>query len=222
MESSSEFVRHMECQTCGSSDGNSLYTDGHTFCFVCNTYGHVDGEPEHPPTMSSALRLQGVPNDFQAKPFGKVCQQYKIYRDGSVLRFYYHSTEGELLGCKVKTKSKNFTYEGITDGTFFGQHLFPTSGKRVVITEGELDAASCQEAMLGGRWCRFQAVPQALRSRSRRTSSGYKTTKRLSCSSTTMRRGVRRRRRRYASYHLARSRSLASKRIKMRQMLSRE
>ena len=31
--------------------------------------------------------------------------------------------------------------------TLFGQHLFPTSGKRIVITEGELDAASCYEAM---------------------------------------------------------------------------
>ena len=49
------------------------------------------------------------------------------------------------------TKSKLFTYEGETDGAFFGQHLFPSSGRRVVITEGELDAASCQEAMpLGG------------------------------------------------------------------------
>ena len=150
MESSSEFVRHMECQNCGSSDGNSLYTDGHTFCFVCNTYGHVDGEPEHSPTMSTALRLQGSAQRLSKRNLSeKVCQQYKIYRDGSVLRFYYHSTDGELLGCKVKTKSKNFTYEGITDGTFFGQHLFPTSGKRVVITEGELDAASCQEAMPG-------------------------------------------------------------------------
>jgi twinkle protein len=56
---------------------------------------------------------------------------------------------GGLLGAKIKTKDKQFKYEGETDGCFFGQHLFPTSGKRVVITEGELDAASCWEAMKG-------------------------------------------------------------------------
>ena len=33
--------------------------------------------------------------------------------------------------------------------TLFGQHLFPSTGKRIVVTEGELDAASCYEAMPG-------------------------------------------------------------------------
>ena len=79
----------------------------------------------------------------------KVCQQYKIYRDGDVLRFHYFDDAGVLSGCKVRTKGKIFTYEGETPGTLFGQHLFPATGKRVVITEGELDAASCQEAMPG-------------------------------------------------------------------------
>jgi twinkle protein len=79
----------------------------------------------------------------------KVCQQYKIYRDGDVLRFNYFDDAGVLSGCKVRTKGKIFTYEGETPGTLFGQHLFPATGKRVVITEGELDAASCQEAMPG-------------------------------------------------------------------------
>jgi len=79
----------------------------------------------------------------------KVCQQYRIHKDGSVLRFHYFSESGVLEGCKVKTKDKVFTYEGNVPGTLFGQHLFPATGKRVVITEGELDAASCQEAMPG-------------------------------------------------------------------------
>jgi twinkle protein len=65
------------------------------------------------------------------------------------LRFYYFSESGVLEGCKSKTKDKLFTYEGNVPGTLFGQHLFPATGKRVVITEGELDAASCQEAMPG-------------------------------------------------------------------------
>ena len=79
----------------------------------------------------------------------KVCQQYKIYKDGDVLRFHYFDEAGVLLGAKIKTKNKIFTYEGTAPTCLFGQHLFPATGKRVVITEGELDAASCQEAMSG-------------------------------------------------------------------------
>ena len=77
----------------------------------------------------------------------KVCQQYKIYKDGDVLRFHYFDESGVLQGAKIKTKNKIFTYEGTAPSCLFGQHLFPANGKRVVITEGELDAASCSEAM---------------------------------------------------------------------------
>ena len=34
----SEFLYHAPCNRCGSSDGNSVYSDGHTYCFVCNHY----------------------------------------------------------------------------------------------------------------------------------------------------------------------------------------
>jgi twinkle protein len=98
----------------------------------------------------SNVHLKGSAERLQKRGISeKVCQQYKIYRDGEVLRFHYFDSSGVLKGCKVKTKSKVFTYEGDVPGTLFGQHLFPATGKRVVITEGELDAASCSEAMPG-------------------------------------------------------------------------
>jgi len=100
--------------------------------------------------MSTNVQLRGSAERLQKRNISeKVCQQYRIYKDGDVLRFYYFVDAGVAKGCKVKTKSKIFTYEGETPGTLFGQHLFPATGKRVVITEGELDAASCQEAMPG-------------------------------------------------------------------------
>ena len=147
--SESEFVRHLPCDTCGSSDANSLYTDGHTFCFACNTYGHTE-EVVHTHKMSTNVQLRGSAERLQKRRISeKVCQKYRIHKDGDVLRFYYFSESGVLEGCKIKTKDKVFTYEGTVPGTLFGQHLFPANGKRVVITEGELDAASCQEAMPG-------------------------------------------------------------------------
>ena len=100
--------------------------------------------------MSNRVSLKGQAERLPKRNLSeKVCQQYKIYRDGDVLRFHYFNDAGVLSGCKVKTKNKIFTYEGETPGTLFGQHLFPATGKRVVITEGELDAASCQEVMSG-------------------------------------------------------------------------
>ena len=148
--SESEFVRHLPCENCGSSDANSLYTDGHTFCFSCNHYTSSAEDVHTHRTMSANVSLKGEAQRLVKRGISeKVCQQYKIYTDGDVLRFHYFDGSGILKGCKVKTKSKVFTYEGETPGTLFGQHLFPTSGKRVVITEGELDAASCSEAMPG-------------------------------------------------------------------------
>jgi len=100
--------------------------------------------------MSTNVSLSGSAQRLNKRGISeKVCQQYKIYTDGDVLRFHYFDDAGILCGCKVKTKNKIFRYEGETAGTLFGQHLFPATGKRVVITEGELDAASCQEAMPG-------------------------------------------------------------------------
>ena len=62
---------------------------------------------------------------------------------------YYHDSQGRVIGAKTRTKNKIFSYEGETDGAFFGQHL--TTLKRrdniVIITEGELDAASVAEAL---------------------------------------------------------------------------
>ena len=148
-ESNSEFVRHLPCEVCGSSDANSLYTDGHTFCYSCNTYSSGK-QQRHTHKSMSNVQLQGSAERLQKRGISeKTCQFYKIYTDGDVLRFHYFDGSGILRGCKVKTKSKVFTYEGDVPGTLFGQHLFPTSGKRVVITEGELDAASCYEAMPG-------------------------------------------------------------------------
>ena len=43
IQKDSEFIRHVPCKACGSSDGNSVFSDGHEFCFVCNAYIHGNG-----------------------------------------------------------------------------------------------------------------------------------------------------------------------------------
>ena len=143
----SEFLRHEPCPTCGSSDANSVYTDGHSYCFSCQTY--IPGEGDlHTHQMQTNVNFKGSAQRLQKRRISEaVCQFFKIYRDEAYLRFPYFDSSGRLKGFKVKTKSKDFKYEGETTNTLFGQHLFPNKGKRIVITEGELDAASCYQAM---------------------------------------------------------------------------
>ena len=143
----SEFLRHEPCPNCGSSDANSVYTDGHSYCFSCQTYLPGEGDL-HTHQMQTNVNFKGSAQRLQKRRISEaVCQFFKIYRDEAYLRFPYFDGSGRLKGFKVKTKNKDFKYEGETTDTLFGQHLFPNSGKRIVITEGELDAASCYQAM---------------------------------------------------------------------------
>ena len=146
----SEFVAHEPCENCGSSDANSVYTDGHKFCFSCHHYTPAEGInllSQSPRTMTNAT-FKGEPERLHKRGISEAtCKKYRINRDGNTLRFAYFTSDGVLAGFKVKNKQKVFTYEGESTDTLFGQHLFPTTGKRVVVTEGELDAASCYEAM---------------------------------------------------------------------------
>ena len=146
----SEFVRHTACENCGSSDAKSEYSDGHTYCFVCHTRTPGNGENTHTHQMSNNVQLKGSAVRLQRRGISEQTnQKYKIFRDGELLRFYYFTSDGILQGAKVKTKQKDFYYEGNSTDTLFGQHLFPSSGKRIIVYEGELDAASGYEAMTG-------------------------------------------------------------------------
>mgnify|MGYP001275913605 CR=1 FL=1 len=147
----SEFVAHEPCNNCGSSDANSVYSDGHKFCFVCQTYTPAEGDtPTHRMNTNERVQFLGSAEQLHKRRISeKTNTFYRIYRYGNTLRFPYFDEHGQVVGFKVKTKSKDFHYEGRSTDTLFGQHLFPTSGKRIVITEGELDAASCYEVMSG-------------------------------------------------------------------------
>ena len=145
----SEFERHIACDECGSSDGNSLYTDGHSFCFVCHTWKSGDNT-NHTTTTTYVQRMEqrGFPQRLSRRGISeRICEEYGITVDGDVLCFHYRDSDNRIIGIKTKSKDKQFRYDGETDGRFFGQNLFRNNGgKRIVICEGELDAATCREA----------------------------------------------------------------------------
>ena len=92
------------------------------------------------------MSYQGSAQRLQKRNLSeKTCERFKIYRDEGLLRFYYHNSDGQPIGAKIRTTNKIFSYDGESDGSFFGQHLWKGHGKQIIITEGELDAATYAE-----------------------------------------------------------------------------
>lgn len=154
----SEFLHHCPCPNCGSSDAGAIYSDGHFFCHRCHHYVSSDVGPisTHPPKMKTSSIL-GEPEHLQKRRLtAETCKLYKIHTNGNTLRFHYLDDKHQHVGTKVRHPGKEFSVEG-GPLCLFGMNLFPSKGKRIVITEGEIDAASCHQAMPG--WA-MVSIPQ--------------------------------------------------------------
>jgi twinkle protein len=142
----SEFVRHIPCPSCGSSDANSLYTDGHEHCFTCNRHTGADGDTQQ--ASAPAIDLPGEVLALKSRGLtAETCRKFGVRLDTARKRIIlpYHSDTGQLVAYKSKYQDKTHPVTGDLPGTLFGQHLFG-GGKSIVITEGELDALAVWQA----------------------------------------------------------------------------
>ncbi len=193
--SDSEFIRHIPCPECGSSDANSIYTDGHEFCHKCNYYKPADGTAtNHTHHRVQNVRLQGSAGRLHSRGITeKTCELFKTYRDGELLRHYYFDGAGSPVGAKVRTPKKDFRCEGEVK-TLFGmqnyRHKTSNKTQKLVITEGEMDAMSVWEAQ--PHWDVSPYLMELPRPRKlfKTTTNGSSTTTRLSSSSITMKRAT--------------------------------
>lgn len=153
---SSEFLHHEGCNNCGSSDAGARYSDGHFYCHRCGFYEPGEGEPisTNRSMKHAQVQLQGEAVRLQKRNIRReTCQRYGCLKDGELLRFYYKDRSGTtLVGAKVKTLDKEFSWEGSNkDKLLYGQWLWANGGstdkfeKKVIITEGEIDAMSVHE-----------------------------------------------------------------------------
>ena len=157
-ESESNFIHHAPCPNCGSSDANGVYDDGHQFCFSCNTY------------TPSGAGQQPVPG-VQKKSDGLISGQYmdltkrKIKEDtcrkfgyqvgelnGQPVQIApYYDRQGKMVAQKIRTPNKDFKVLGdISQALPFGANLWG-QGKKLVVTEGEIDALSVSQVQ-GNKW----------------------------------------------------------------------
>ena len=152
----SEIVKaHVPCEFCGSSDGATIYTD-HKFCFVCEKYTWLDDTSEYERGRSmSSMHLDIIPDsEMEIKALrargitSETCQKYGYFvtKDdyGHPLQVANYKKDRQTVYQKTRDKNKNFTVRGKKEHIFFGQHLFP-SGKKLVITEGEIDCLTVSQ-----------------------------------------------------------------------------
>ena len=155
----STFLKHVECPKCGSSDGNALFDDGHTFCYVCKAYEKAPrATMEDMEGLGIYLTKQTQPEGY--KPVLEVFKNTEAVHvaergisaatmhhfgagsDGKSYYFPYCDATGKVIAAKVRSvEGKDFSIQGDwKNAMLFGQNKFTPGGKAITITEGEFDA----------------------------------------------------------------------------------
>lgn len=154
----SAFIRKEHCPSCGSRDNLARYSDGHGWCFGCGHREKGDGDVE----IKQERRVKNLIPSGDHKPLAKrklsqaTCEKYH-YTIGElsgqpVQIAHYRDAEGTIVAQHVRTKDKSFPWFGDkSTALLFGQHLFRDGGKKVVITEGEVDCLTVSQAF-GNRY----------------------------------------------------------------------
>lgn len=171
--------RHQPCEDCGSSDALAMYDDGHTYCFSCTKYTHPDrgqmmgaevveftdrntvdtvatiGTYGSYPITTRGIRKETV-DHFNVK--------MSVTEDGMPEAHYYpYTRKDKLVAYKKRMLPKEFSVVGNFGGIeLFGQQQ-ATGGKKLIITEGELDCLAVAQAMYDhyGKYYSVVSIPSA-------------------------------------------------------------
>lgn len=157
----SEWVAtHLPCPACGSSDAYSINDRGWGKCFSCGKNINEEqgtrpmsekpttGKPLVPFGEYRALSKRNITEET-CKKFGYFIGEHK---GETVQVAQYRNAEGQVIAQKVRTADKKFSTTGdFKEVVLFGQHLWNEGGKKLVITEGEIDCLSVSQVQ-GNKW----------------------------------------------------------------------
>lgn len=160
MPSTSSYIRHEPCPSCGSRDNLARYDDGHGYCFGCGHYDKGEEPMEtveavaEPPVGDVGGAHRSLPKrriteetcrkfDYRVANLGGQAAQIAAYRDAS----------GTVCAHHVRYANKRFAWHGdARRAVLWGRHLWTPSPKiKVVVTEGEIDAMTVSQLM-GHKW----------------------------------------------------------------------
>lgn len=157
---SSTWVGNEACPKCGSKDNLARYDDGHGYCFGvdCGYYQPASGDvrrvhgltESNPDTKKKFTNLlpKGQYKDLTKRKISeKTCKLYGYsigkYNDKPCQIAEFKDDHGNVVGQKVRLQGNDFRTLGEVSG-LWGKHLWGT-GKKIVITEGEIDCLSVAE-----------------------------------------------------------------------------
>jgi twinkle protein len=144
---------------CKSSDALSIYEDGDGFCFSCGeffTKDEVQGRPAVTTTKKS--NFSKLPTIDEIKEFPvrgfkdrristDICEFFDVRvsydQDGNIEKHYYPYGDGYNIR-DVNDKTNFLRVGEFTE--LCGQRKFASGGKRVIVTEGEIDMLTVAKA----------------------------------------------------------------------------
>jgi twinkle protein len=152
----STLVAREPCPVCGSRDNLGRFDDGHGYCFGCNHYEHggasrdagtAQGETRTVTSKAKDLLEGGSHVTLKSRKIDeKTCVKwdYRVIGDYQVAN--YRDLQGNVVGQKLRGRDKTFSVRGSISGLLYGAHLWRDGGRRIVVTEGEIDALSVSQA----------------------------------------------------------------------------
>lgn len=176
-----DLLYHTSCIKCDSSDALAVYskqdvesyeTTLDAFCFSCNSYFNQTSLEEHGVNMeipeAKHKHKEDVDfNDIQSIPCrgwkdrgitSITSAKYGVHTEVKdkydvVSRHYPITSDGKIVGYKKRTIPKTFIGIGNTKATneLFGQSVFQSGQKYLVVTTGEEDAMAFAEVLRSGK-----------------------------------------------------------------------
>lgn len=165
-ETESEYLFKGPCEECGSSDACATYSDNHRHCFSCGNHWPGDGEEPQASTAkkmaASGDLLTFSKNDGHYTDLTKrgitveTCRKHGYWvgrMKGKLVQVAdYRDSTGTIVAQKVRDKDKNFIALGkLTKDMLWGAHLWSGGGKKIIITEGEIDCLTVSQ-LQGLKW----------------------------------------------------------------------
>lgn len=158
MNQESTFLYHEPCPKCGSSDACGVFSDGHRYCYSCNTYFRPDGsvKSEEVRVSKECIPFEDLEEvSLTKRCIGKdTCSKFKyfstVYKGKPCQVACYYDDSGNLVGQKLRFPDKSFAVLGNISNRLYGSQLW-AGGKKIVITEGEIDCLTVSQIQ-GNKW----------------------------------------------------------------------
>lgn len=158
MNQESTFLYHEPCPKCGSSDACGVFSDGHRYCYSCNTYFRPDGsvKSEEVRVSKGCIPFEDLEEvSLTKRCIGKdTCSKFKyfstVYKGKPCQVACYYDDSGNLVGQKLRFPDKSFAVLGDISNRLYGSQLW-AGGKKIVITEGEIDCLTVSQ-LQGNKW----------------------------------------------------------------------